>query len=229
MDWSDGYMIFNLNQMGDKALSKLQAAITIAFLILFPHFVPLPFYTYALVSILIIALLLRRDARSFRDIGLAKNKFTLKVALIGLISALIWVACMQLVYIPIIKHLFVVPDYTEYNFIKGNLSKLIITIFAAWLIGGCYEEIVFRGYIQFLLEKRLIGQAGIFSCILITSILFGLYHWQQDIFGIIAAFLGGLYWGSLCKKYNSNLWVPILSHAIFDTITLVLIYTGKFG
>lgn len=215
--------------MENKFLSKFKAAVTIAFLILFPHFIPLPFYSYAIVCFLLIWLLLRREARSFRDIGLAKNRLTFNVALIGLISALVWAACMQLVYIPIIKYVFVVPDYTEYNFIKSSLSKLIITIVAGWFIGGFYEEIVFRGYIQFLLEKRLIRHSMGFLCILITSVLFGLYHWQQDIFGVIAAFLGGLYWGSLCKKYNNNLLVPILSHAFFDTITLVLIYTGKFG
>jgi membrane protease YdiL (CAAX protease family) len=65
--------------------------------------------------------------------------------------------------------------------------------------------------------------------IVITSILFGLYHLQQDIFAVIAACLGGLYWGILYKKWNNNLWVSIISHALFDMITLILIYTGKFG
>lgn len=136
---------------------------------------------------------------------------------------------MQLVYIPTIKFLFIVPDYTEYDFIKSSLPELIITIAAAWLIGGFYEEIVFRGYIQYLLEKKIFKLSTGVLGILITSLLFGIYHWQQDIFGMAAAFLGGLYWGGLCKKFNNNLWVPILSHAVFDTVTLVLIYTGKFG
>lgn len=200
----------------------------IAFLILFPHFVPLPFYSYAIVCLLLIWFFLRKEAKTLRDIGLAKNGLSVKIVLIGIVSALIWVGFMQFIYIPTIKHLFVVPDYTEYNFIRGSISKLLMIITAAWLIGGLYEEIVFRGYIQFLLDKRF-TKSTMFWSVIVTSVLFGLYHWQQGIFGVISAVLGGLFWGMLCKKFDNNLWIPILSHAIFDTITLVLIYTDRFG
>ncbi|MGE8430551.1 MAG: type II CAAX prenyl endopeptidase Rce1 family protein [Sphingobacterium sp.] len=40
--------------------------------------------------------------------------------------------------------------------------------------------------------------------------------------------LGGLYWSILYKKFG-NLWIPIFSHALFDMITLILIYKGEFG
>ncbi|WP_159451726.1 type II CAAX endopeptidase family protein [Pedobacter africanus] len=214
--------------MKNKALCVLRDVVTIAFLILFPHFVPLPFYSYAVICLLAIWFLLRKDGKTFGAIGLSKNGLTGKAVFIGVLSALVWVGFMQLIYIPVIKHLFTVPDYTEYNFIRGNASKLMMIIIAAWLIGGFYEEIVFRGYIQSLLRKRF-TRHGLLWSIIVTSILFGLYHWQQDIFGVIAAGLGGLYWGLLYKKYADNLWVPILSHAIFDTVTLILIYTHRFG
>lgn len=201
----------------------------IAFLILFPHFVPLPFYSYAVVCLALIWVLLRQEGKTFYNIGLAKNGITPKAVLIAIISALTWAVFMQFIYIPVIKHLFIVSDYTEYNFVRKSVTTLLMTGAAAWLIGGFYEEIVFRGYIQFVLEKKVFKSWGIFLSITVTSILFGLYHWQQDIFGVIAAVLGGLFWGILYKKSDNNLWIPILSHAIFDTITLVLIYMDKFG
>lgn len=201
----------------------------IAFLILFPHFVPLPFYSYAVVCLVLIWVLLCKEGKTFYNIGLAKNGITPKAVLIAIISALTWAVFMQFIYIPVIKRLFIVPDYTEYNFVRKSIATLLMTGAAAWLIGGFYEEIVFRGYIQFVLEKKVFKSWGIFLSITVTSILFGLYHWQQDIFGVIAAVLGGLFWGILYKKSDNNLWIPILSHAIFDTITLVLIYMDKFG
>ncbi|MGB4775472.1 MAG: CPBP family intramembrane glutamic endopeptidase, partial [Daejeonella sp.] len=188
-----------------------------------------PLYSYAVVCFLVIWFLLRREGKTFRSIGLVKNGFSVKAVLIGLVSALLWVGFMQFIYIPVIKNLFVVPDYTEYDFIKGNISKLLMIITAAWLVGGFYEEVVFRGYIQNVLEKRFFKGSAVLWSIIVTSVLFGLYHWQQDIFGVIAAILGGLFWGILYKKFDNNLWIPILSHAIFDTITLVLIYTDRFG
>lgn len=226
-------MIINFKQTMDKVrnqtLTTLLDVCSIAFLILFPHLAPLPFYLYAVICLVVIWFLLRKKGMSFRDLGLSKSRFTVKTILAGIISGLIWVVFMQFIYIPVIKSLFIVTDYTEYNFIQGSLSKLIMTISAAWLIGGFYEEIVFRGYIQSLFEKWISKNSRIPWSIIITSLLFGIYHWQQDIFGIIAAMLGGLYWGFLYRKYNNNLWIVILSHALFDTITLLLIYTGVFG
>ncbi|WP_346239001.1 CPBP family intramembrane glutamic endopeptidase [Niabella insulamsoli] len=201
----------------------------IAFLIAFPHFVPLPFYSYAIVCFLVIWFLLRNDGKTFRSIGLSKNALTAKAVLIGMASALLWIGFMQFIYIPVIKHLFVVPDYTEYDFIKGNILNLLMIITAAWLIGGFYEEVVFRGYIQNILRKRFFKGAPVLWSVIATSILFGLYHSQQDVFGIAAAALGGLFWGILYTKFDNNLWIPIISHAIFDTITLLLIYFDRFG
>lgn len=215
--------------MKSKAFSIIQDIGFILFLVVFPHAVPLPFYSYAVICFLAIFLVLRRKGRTLRDLGLDKKNLSSRAILLGILSALAWVIFMQIIYIPVIKHLFNVPDYTEYNFIRSSIARLIMTIFAAWIIGGFYEEVVFRGYIQNILEKRLFRGMGRWLPIVITSILFGLYHLQQDIFAVIAACLGGLYWGVLYKKWNNNLWVSIISHALFDMITLILIYTGKFG
>ncbi|MGJ1331682.1 lysostaphin resistance A-like protein [Sphingobacterium siyangense] len=215
--------------MKRKAFSIIQDIGFILFLVVFPHAVPLPFYSYAVICFLAIFLVLRREGRSLRDLGLDKKNLSSRAILLGILSALAWVIFMQIIYIPVIKHLFNVPDYTEYNFIRSSIARLIMTIVAAWIIGGFYEEVVFRGYIQNILEKKLFKGMGRWLPILITSILFGLYHLQQDIFAVIAACLGGLYWSILYKKGNNNLWVSIISHALFDMITLILIYTGKFG
>ncbi|KKO89266.1 hypothetical protein AAW12_24495 [Sphingobacterium sp. Ag1] len=214
--------------MEKKIVSKMGIIGFIVFLLIFPHFVPLPFYSYSLVCMLAIYLMLRREGRTFRDIGLFKEKLTVKAFFLGAITAIAWIAFMQLVYIPSIKYFFQVPDYTEYNFIKSSLAKLVVTIIAALVIGGLYEEIVFRGYIQNVLEKRIFKGYSPMVSIFVVSILFGFYHLQQDIFAVIAAVMGGLYWSMLYKK-SGNLWVAIASHALFDTITLILIYKGMFG
>ncbi|MGJ1407701.1 lysostaphin resistance A-like protein [Sphingobacterium siyangense] len=215
--------------MKRKAFSIIQDIGFILFLVVFPHAVPLPFYSYAVICFLAIFLVLRRKGRTLSDLGIDKKNLSSRAILLGILSALAWVIFMQIIYIPVIKHLFNVPDYMEYNFIRSSMARLIMTIVAAWIIGGFYEEVVFRGCIQNILEKRLFKGMGRWLPIVITSILFGLYHLQQDIFAVIAACLGGFYWGILYKKWNNNLWVSIISHALFDMITLILIYTGKFG
>jgi len=214
--------------MERKIVSTIGSIGFIVFLVIFPHFVPLPFYSYAPFCLLAIYLMLRRERKSFRDIGLIKEKLTVNAFFLGAVTAVGWVAIMQFVYIPSIKYFFQVPDYTEYNFIKSSMIRLLMTILAALIVGGFYEEIVFRGYIQNVLEKRIFKRFSPLISILVTSLLFGFYHFQQDIFAIIAAVMGGLYWSILDKKFG-NLWIPIVSHALFDTITLILIYKEAFG
>ncbi len=204
---------------------RLVQGFIILFLLLFPHYVPLPFYSYAVVCILVILIYLKNRRKTLSNLGLKKNGLHPDCIIIGIISALLWIAFNKWVYHPFITHFFDVPEYTEYDFIRQKLSNLIITIIAAWIVGGLYEEIVFRGFIQTTVEQWFQRSGYAFwTAGVITSILFGMYHWQQGIFGMVPAFLGGLLWTFLLQRYKGNLWYPILSHAFYDTIALVLIY-----
>jgi uncharacterized protein len=198
----------------------------VVFLVLFPHFVPLPFYSYSLVCFVAILFYLKKKGKTLADIGLLKNSNLPKALLVGILSALVWVSFMRWIYVPLISSLFIVPDYTEYDFIRNSLSTLIIILIASWIVAGFYEEIVFRGFINSTFEKYL---KSFWLSALLTSVLFGVYHWQQGIFGVVGATLGGLYWSFIYNYFGKNLWNSIFSHAIFDTITLLLIYFGLFG
>jgi uncharacterized protein len=200
-------------------------AVIIAFLLLFPHFVPLPFYSYSIVCLAVVVYYLKRQKKTLQDLGLKRTGITAHTLIVGILSAVVWIAFNKWVYYPFINHFFVVEPYTEYDFIREKLSNLIITLIAAWIVGGFYEEIVFRGFIQttirewFVKSKHSFWLAG-----LLTSFLFGLYHWQQGIFGIVGSFMGGILWTFLLWRYKGNLWYPIISHAIYDTIVLTMIY-----
>jgi membrane protease YdiL (CAAX protease family) len=202
-------------------------AFIIVFLVLFPHFVPLPFYSYAVVCLAVIIFYLRGQKKTLRGLGLKRNGLTTHTLIVGILSALLWIAFNKWVYHPFITHFFVVEPYTEYDFIRNKLSNLIITLIAAWIIAGFYEEIVFRGFIQTTIREWLVKSRHSFWLAgFLTSILFGLYHWQQGIFGIVGSLLAGLFWTFLLWRYKGNLWYPIISHAIYDTIALTMIYVG---
>ncbi|MGJ1228260.1 CPBP family intramembrane glutamic endopeptidase [Sphingobacterium siyangense] len=199
--------------MNNKIQKNIKEILSVAFLILFPHFFPLPFYSYTIICFLCTWIVLKKEGITFNSLGFSKKNLTIYALAIGSVSALVWICFMQFLYIPVIKNLFTVPDYTEYNFIRNSFSTLIMTLIAAWLVGGLYEEIVFRGFIQNLLEKGLFKAYKVYWSIVVTSILFALYHWQQDVFGVIAALLGGLYWGffiGFLEKTFGYLFYPML-------------------
>jgi len=87
----------------------------IAFLILFPHFVPLPLYSYAVVCLAVIIFYLRKQKKTVRDLGLKRNGLTAHTFVVGIVSALLWIAFNKWVYHPFITHFFVVEAYTEYD------------------------------------------------------------------------------------------------------------------
>jgi membrane protease YdiL (CAAX protease family) len=199
----------------------------IVFLLVFPHFVPLPFYSYAVVGLVAIITYLRAEGKNLRAIGLKKEGLTIHAFLVGSATALLWVSFNKWVYHPFIIHFFDVSPYTEYDFIRKSLPTLLITIAAAWLIGGFYEELVFRGFIQSAFQQYLQqSRYSFWIAGIITSMLFGLYHWQQGVFGMIPAALGGLLWTFLLWRFKGNLWYAIISHAVYDTIALIMIYWG---
>lgn len=210
-------------------LTTIIEILIIVFLILFPHFIPLPFYSYAVVCFVLIVVYIKRQNKTLAGLGLKRRGLSIHTFIVGILSATLWMAFIKFLYFPFINHFFknYLQDYTEYDFIKNNITNLFIITIAAWIVGGFYEEIVFRGFIQNIIQKWFpkykpsFWIAGIF-----TSLLFGLYHWQQGIFGVIPAALGGFYWTCLLKKYNGNLWYPIVSHALYDTIALTMIYLG---
>ncbi|MHA4810821.1 lysostaphin resistance A-like protein [Flavitalea flava] len=216
-----------------RTIKILLDIICISFLILFPHFVPLPFYSYAVICLLFIWLLLKKQKKTWEWIGLQKKRITAPGFLTGIGSGLLWVAIIQWGYIPFILHFFnpFVKSYTEYDFIKGHPLNLLITLVASWVIAGFYEEVAFRGYIQTTIRNWFGSSSSSSFWIsgMLTSLLFGLYHIQQDSWGVLSAFLGGLYWTAILRKTKGNLWVVIISHGVYDTVTLLLIYVGWFG
>ena len=101
-------------------------AFIITLLVLFPHFVPLPFFSYAVICLAIIIVYLRRQKKTLRDLGLKRKGLTVHALIVGILSALLWVAFNKWIYHPFITHFFVAEPYTEYDFIRSKLSNFLI-------------------------------------------------------------------------------------------------------
>jgi membrane protease YdiL (CAAX protease family) len=60
-----------------------------------------------------------------------------------------------------------------------------------------------------------------------VSVLFGVAHLNQGITGIIVNVAAGLVYGGLYLWTGRNLWAPIIAHGVYDTVGLLLIFSGK--
>ncbi len=209
-----------------KNLVRIFLILTVVIL---PHVLPLPFFSFSIIVIASIWLFLKYDRSGFADLGFSLSRFKKKAVLYGTLTAIAVVAITQFVTFPLIDLVFDFPD-TEvdlYNELEGNTGFYLMMLVFAWLIGGFYEEIVFRGFI-FTQFKHMFGEKyRIALSFMLTSILFGLYHLQLGPADTINALLVGMGYHFLVLKFKGNLWYSIICHGTYNTIVMTLLYLGK--
>ena len=87
------------------------------------------------------------------------------------------------------------------------------------LAAGIGEEILFRGLVQEGLARWWTFKGGWALAWVLSAIVFGVCHWINRTYALLATF-AGLYLGWLLIV-TDNLLVPITAHAMYDLAALV--------
>lgn len=90
---------------------------------------------------------------------------------------------------------------------------------AVALAAGCGEELLFRGIVQSGLARLASDWPGQVGAILAASVIFGLCHWLNVTYAVLAM-LAGAYFG-LLLVLSGNILTPITAHAAYDFLALV--------
>jgi membrane protease YdiL (CAAX protease family) len=113
----------------------------------------------------------------------------------------------------------------------GAMAKASVLVRALLVVGACviapvYEEMLFRGHIQTIAVRmlrgpRIRGDSGATArwvAVIGASLVFALVHpiWMAPMIFVLALGLGYAY------ERTGNLWVSILIHAMFNTISTVV-------
>jgi membrane protease YdiL (CAAX protease family) len=116
--------------------------------------------------------------------------------------------------------------------VEADPSLIPPLILAMFLVVGPCEEILYRGVVQ----GRLRESFGPAPSIVIASAIFALVHWVALTGGatgrlvtVAILFFPSLVFGAV-YEYTENLVVPILVHAIHNSVLLALFYLAlRFG
>ncbi len=162
-------------------------------------------------------LFLKFDRKSFGAIGLRPDTSTFWRFLAG---AVLGIAVMSIYIVAVIYSLGLQIRLNNGGSIPYLLANALpIIILLAWM-----EEVVFRSYPLVILNERI----GRFAALLITCILFGLYHL---VFGWgIAGFFSTAIWGlgfGLLALYSKGISMPTGFHAAGNFMQLALGTTGS--
>jgi membrane protease YdiL (CAAX protease family) len=87
------------------------------------------------------------------------------------------------------------------------------------LAAGLGEELLFRGLVQAGLSNLIGGEYGPWIALAIAAALFGVCHWLNTTYAILAT-VAGLYFG-LLLLWTGSLWTPIVAHAAYDFVALI--------
>lgn len=106
----------------------------------------------------------------------------------------------------------------------------VAPMFAGWKVGhlalvaamaGLGEELLFRGVLQPVLAEHVPAWLAAVT----VGALFGLMHWLTPSYAVLAGVVG-TYLGAVLLV-SGNLLVPILAHALYDLVALLLLTRVK--
>ncbi len=117
-------------------------------------------------------------------------------------------------------------DMTKYNYLSGNLPMLFISLIAVWFASSFGEEVVYRGFLITRLQEMFGSNAkkAVIATLFLSSVIFGLAHFEWGITGIVQTTFMGLALGISYFVTKRKLWSLIIAHGYMDTILLVQLY-----
>lgn len=209
--------------MNTKAFWKVITIVELAAIvatILFDLFLP----TLVLLGLMLISLLARREHISV--MGFKRPQSWLGMAGFAFVIALL----MQLfdigVVMPIMNRLTgETIDYSGFASLQGNPGQLLTILALSWTLAAIGEELAYRGYLQRTLG-HLFGSstAGVLLTMAVSSVLFGLAHTEQGLIGVVVTTIDALVFSWLKRRFDDNLWAPILAHGFYNSIGVITFY-----
>jgi membrane protease YdiL (CAAX protease family) len=189
--------------------------------------------TYA-IMLTIIWVGMKVRNRSWRSLGLTFSRVTFKEGfkIFGL-SVLVFIAgATAFLIAPVVVSLLtdVAPaaDFSKYDYLKDNLVGLLVSLVGVYIISSFGEEVIFRA---FLIDRimELIGSSRYSHVIavILSSVLFGLVHYEWGLMGVLQAGFMGLAMGSSYVLLKRRVWIIVLAHMYMDTLLFVQIYVAS--
>lgn len=170
----------------------------------------------------------RRLGQSFYpEIGLQQSNIKKSKGLLFVIAILASTHFLAWIYRSVILPFFDQPGIVGggskmFNFVQANGSTLEMGGFLllALLVGPIMEEIVFRGYLQSSLSKKI----PVWAAIIITSIIFAIGHSPMILWPMY--FLFSISWGWIYLRTGS-LKMAILIHILHNLFYTVIGFAGS--
>lgn len=161
------------------------------------------------ITLPIVMWLYHKDEAKRKELGISRRlmgrgKFGVcQMLLVAAFSIMASTVLNQLIAVSGLNEIFdTYAELAEYMF---DPHLAIVNIISVGILAPIVEEVVFRG----LLYRRLRDYSSVLAAIIISALIFGIYH-GNVVQAIYASILGAIL-AILYERYK-NIWAPILAH-----------------
>jgi membrane protease YdiL (CAAX protease family) len=183
-------------------------------------------FLVALIAIAIVAFETRAPAQA---LGLGRPRSIARTIVLGVAAGFAMLFFSKLLLTPLAEAITGIPrDLSAFEFVRGNLAPYLALMPRIWAGAAICEEIVFRAFLIGRLEAAFGGASRIATAlaVLLSSVLFGLAHAYQGPTGVLITGVLGLIFACVYAYGGRNLWLNIVVHGVYDTLSLGLVLTS---
>lgn len=211
--------------MATAPASAFAALLVVLLAIVAPH-LGVPVFVYPVLGVVACALALRLRGWDWRQFGWSRAAWRWSELGVGAVAGIAWGIANFAIFGPALAWLTGrLPDFGDFAFARQGLAGLAVALLASIVLGGFYEEFVFRGALFHLLRWRR-GRFPALVAFAATSAAFALYHLQLGLFGVANALLLCLPLGYLQWRYDGRMGSLVGFHGCADIVAFVLLYAG---
>lgn len=119
-------------------------------------------------------------------------------------------------------------DFSRYDFLKDNLGGLLLSLLGVYFISSFAEEVIYRAFlINRIVEITQSFKYSKTMAVLLSSVFFGLIHYEWGAMGMVQTGFMGLAMGISYFVLKKRLWTLIIAHIYMDTLLFVQIYLAS--
>ncbi|WP_297695182.1 type II CAAX endopeptidase family protein [uncultured Eudoraea sp.] len=177
---------------------------------------------------------MRLRGEKWSDFGLTFKSISVSEAMkVFLLSVLVMVLAIVGFVIGsiIMANITGIPEGSNlggYDYLNDNIGMLLLTLGGVYIASSFGEEVIYRAFlINRISELGQNTKKATIVAIILSSIIFGLIHYDWGPMGIVQTGFMGLVLGICYIKLKKRLWVLILAHAYMDTILMVQLYLAS--
>ena len=182
-----------------------------------------------LIALLAIAIVAFETRAPVRALGLGRPRSIVRMLALGLAAGFATLFFSKLLLTPIVEAITGIPrDLSAFEDIRGNLPLYLKLMPRIWLGAAICEEIIFRAFLIGRLEAAFGGasRAATLAAVLLSCVLFGFAHMYQGPTGVLITGTLGLILACVYAYGGRNLWLNIVVHGVYDTLSLGLVLTS---